>query len=145
MQDKIEREIIINASKERVYAAIADPQHIVTWFPDAIEGDLKAGERPVFIFEGHGKSQTYIEAMQPYDYFAFRWIPGGSDFIGDVLSVPNTLVEFRIEETDGISKVTMTESGFASLPTDIAETSFKQNDGGWTFMLDRLHKHFMDQ
>ncbi len=145
MQDKIEREILIKTTKEFVYAAIADPKQIVAWFPDSIEGTLQAGERPLFVFEGHGKSQTYIQAMQPYDYFAFRWIPGGSDFVGDVLAVPNTLVEFRIEESEGISKVTMMESGFASLPVEIAEASFKQNDGGWTFMLDRLDRHFKQQ
>ncbi len=145
MQDTIERHIIIKASKEQVYAAIADPKHMVSWFPDAIEGDMVAGEYPLFIFEGHGKSQTYIEAMRPHDYFAFRWIPGGSDFVGDVRTVPNTLVEFHIEEADGKSTVTMTETGFASLPIEMAEASFKQNDGGWTFMLDRLSKHFEEQ
>ncbi len=143
MQDKIEREIIINAPKERVYAAITNPDQIVSWFPDSIEGTLKEGEQPLFVFNGHGKSQTYIEAMQPYEYFAYRWIPGGSDFKGDVRTIPNTLVEFRIEEVNGISKVTMIESGFASLPTEVAEESFKQNDGGWNFMLDRFEKKFL--
>jgi uncharacterized protein YndB with AHSA1/START domain len=142
MQDVIKSEITIKAPKERVYSAIADPDQIITWFPDAIEGELKTGERPLLVFNGHGKSQTYIEAMQPYSYFAFRWIPGGSDFVGDVLTVPNTLVEFRIEETDGVSLVTMTESGFAKLPLEVAKSSFEQNSNGWVYMLDRLDKKF---
>jgi uncharacterized protein YndB with AHSA1/START domain len=142
MQDKIEREIIIKAPKEQVYAAIADPAQITSWFPDVIEGELQEGEQPVFVFAGHGKAQTYVEAMQPYEYFAFRWIPGGSDFLGDVRTVPNTLVEFHIEDLGDTCKVKMTESGFASLPPEMAEASFKQNDGGWTFMLDRLDTHF---
>ena len=64
--------------------------------------------------------------------------------MGDVLSKPNTLVEFQIDESNGVCKVIMTESGFASLPAEVAENSFKQNDNGWTFMLDRLEKSFKD-
>lgn len=144
MQDVIKREIIINAPKEKVYAAIADPQQIVAWFPDEIEGSLEKGERPVLNFGEHGKNQIYVEATQPHNYFAFRWIPGSSNFVGDVLTRPNTLVEFHIEDTDGngMSKLTMTETGFAKLPVEVAEESFKQNSGGWEFMLDRLEKHF---
>ncbi len=145
MQDTITREITIKAPMQRVYQAIADPKQIVSWFPDAIEGELAEGQHPVFVFGGHGKGQTYIEAMRPDDYFAFRWIPGGSGFLGDVRTVPNTLVEFRIVETNGVSTVTMVESGFADLPKEIAENSFKQNSGGWEFMMGRLEKKFSDQ
>jgi uncharacterized protein YndB with AHSA1/START domain len=145
MQDKIEREIIIKATKQKVYEAIADPQQIIAWFPDAIEGSLDKGERPILNFGEHGKNQIYIEATEPYTYFAFRWIPGSSNFEGDVLTKPNTLVEFRVEESEGISTLTLTESGFASLPSEVAEASFKQNSGGWEFMIGRLVKHFKEQ
>jgi uncharacterized protein YndB with AHSA1/START domain len=50
MQDKIERKVIINAPKERVYSAIADPKQITQWFPDTIDGELKEGEQPIFYF-----------------------------------------------------------------------------------------------
>ncbi len=142
MQDKIEREITIKAPKEQVFQAITDPTQIISWFPDSVEGELKAGEQPLFVFAGHGKSQTYIEALQPHEYFAFRWIPGGSEFVGDVRSVPNTLVEFRIVDTGGFCKVTVTESGFTELPTEMAQKSFDMNSGGWDFMCDRLQKKF---
>lgn len=145
MQDVIKREVTIKAPKERVYAAIADPKQLTKWFPDRIEGNFSEGEQPFFVFEGQAKAQTYIEKMQPYEYFAFRWRTRISDTVVDVLKEPNTLVEFRIKEIDGVCAVTMTESGFASLPTDIAEASFKRNDGGWTFMLDRLEKYFKGQ
>ncbi len=145
MQNEIKREVIINSSKERIFAALTDPTQMISWFPDSIEGEISEGARPLFVFEGHGKSQTYIESVQPNDYFAYRWIPGGSDFVGDVLSVPNTLVEFRIIENEGICTVTLTETGFASLPADIAESSFTDNDGGWDYMIGRLEKLFKEQ
>ena len=52
------------------------------------------------------------------------------------------MVEFRIEEKKGVSKVTLTESGFAELPTDIAEKCFSDNSGGWDYMLNRLEVLF---
>ncbi|MBC7982018.1 SRPBCC domain-containing protein [Candidatus Parcubacteria bacterium] len=140
MQDIITKEIIVKAKKEKVYAAITDPAQVITWFPDIIEGGtLEAGQRPIFIFtEENHKSQIYVEAAKPFEYFAYRWVPGAHGMIGDVLTVPNTLVEFFIEDQEEGTKVTVKESGFASLPAEVAQTSFNQNSGGWTYMLGRL-------
>ncbi|HWZ65372.1 MAG TPA: SRPBCC family protein [Patescibacteria group bacterium] len=145
MQDKIERKISIKASKERVYAAITDPAQIINWFPDAVEGDLVEGGQPILSFGEHGKTQIYVVETRPYDYFAYRWVPGANHFIGDVLNTDTTLVEFNITEADGVSTVTMTESGFAKLPAELAESSFEQNTGGWDYMLSRLEKLFSEQ
>jgi len=143
MQDVIKREIIIKTTKEKIYDAIANPERVVLWFPETIEGGYGIGERPIFGFGEHGKNQVYIVDAKPYGYFAYRWVPGSSHFVGDVLEVPNTLVEFFIkEEGDDSCKVTLTESGFANLPTELMETAFKQNSGGWDFMLTRLVKYF---
>jgi uncharacterized protein YndB with AHSA1/START domain len=142
MQDEIKRSITIKAAKERVYAAIAEPDQIVKWFPSAIEGGLNVGDQPILDFGGHGKNRIAVVAAQPHEYFAYRWVPGAAHFEGDVLSVPNTLVEFRITESDGVSTVTVTETGFSKLPTDRAEEQFKQNSGGWEFMIARLGKLF---
>ena len=143
MQDIIRREIVIKASKERIYRAISDPEQVVLWFPNTLEGEYRVGERPIFGFGEHGRNQLYIVATSPHHYFAFRWVPGANHFIGDVLSVPNTLVEFHIEDTgDGHCKVILTESGFAQLPAEMMEDCFRQNSGGWDFMLGRLVQQF---
>ncbi|MEO6508622.1 MAG: SRPBCC family protein [Patescibacteria group bacterium] len=141
MQDSITREITLKAPKERVYKAITDPSEIITWFPDKIEGTLEVGQRPVMVFtnENH-RTSIYVEAARPFEYFAYRWVPGSSGIIGDVLEVPNTLVEFFIEEIGEQVKLTVKESGFASLPAEVAEESFKQNSGGWEYMISRLEK-----
>jgi uncharacterized protein YndB with AHSA1/START domain len=143
MQDAIKREVTIKASKEDIYEAIANPEKVVRWFPDSIEGTYAVGEQPLLVFKGHGKSQISVVEAKPYEYFAYRWIPGGSDFVGDVSTVPNTLVEFSIKERDdGTCTVTMTESGFANLPKDMAKKAFENNSGGWDFMLGRFEKLF---
>ncbi|HEY4899095.1 MAG TPA: SRPBCC domain-containing protein [Candidatus Nanopelagicaceae bacterium] len=143
MQDVITRSITVKASKERVYKAITDPKEIVLWFPDSVEGGtLEVGQEPIFSFESAShKRRVHIEASNPYDYFAYRWVPGPSGAgASDVLSIPNTLVEFSIEEIAGGTKVTVKESGFASLPIEEAESSFKDNSSGWGHMFDRLEK-----
>ncbi len=140
MQDTIVREITVKAKKERVYSAITDPKQITQWFPDVIEGTLEVGQQPIFTFNGHGKVRIYVTSAKPFEYFAYRWVPGSARFVGDVLKVPNTLVEFYIEESGAGTKVTMKESGFSSLPAQVAEESFNQNSGGWEYMMNRLEK-----
>ncbi len=143
MQDVITREIHINAPQQRVYAAIADPELVVQWFPETLEGEYVVGQQPIFGFGEHGRSQVYVEAADPHSYFAYRWVPGSQHYLGDVLAVPHTLVEFRIEALgDRQCKVTLTESGFSQLPVEVMEKSFQQNSGGWDFMLGRLEKLF---
>jgi uncharacterized protein YndB with AHSA1/START domain len=143
MQNTIHREITIKASKEKIYQAIADPKKVTQWFPSTIEGAYEVGKQPIFGFGDHGRNQVCIVAAEPDEYFAYRWVPGASHFLGDVTKVPNTLVEFRITaQGDGTCKVSLTESGFANLPKELMEAAFKQNSGGWDFMLGRLVKLF---
>ena len=139
LQDIIQREIKITAPKEKIYDAIANPDKVVQWFPNTVEGSYAKGEQPIFDFGEDGKDRVYIVDAVPHEYFAFRWVPGSSNYTGDLLAVKTTLVEFRIhEEQDGICTVTMTESGFASLPTAIMDKSYRENSEGWGPMLNRL-------
>jgi uncharacterized protein YndB with AHSA1/START domain len=144
LQDTIEREIVIHAPRERVYAALSDPAQIVRWFPEGIEGKLEPGERPILDFGKYGKFSIYVVAAEPNEYFAYRWLPGSAyvpkGFIGDVLTKPHTLVEFHVKETPGGTRLQLKESGFASLPTEHYAKSIKENNDGWDFMLDRLKK-----
>lgn len=138
MQDIIRKEIFINASQEIIYKAIADPEQVTSWFPSSIEGRYEVGQQPILGFGERGKTQIYIVDAKPHHYFAYRWVPGANHFLGDVLSVETTLVEFNIEPQGESCKVTLTETGFSQLPVEIMEDSFNQNSGGWDFMLARL-------
>jgi uncharacterized protein YndB with AHSA1/START domain len=138
--DSIEKEILINAPQEKVYQAITDPAQITAWFPNAIEGSLDVGERPILDFGEHGKNQIYVQDAKPYEYFAYRWLPGSKHFLGDVLSEANTLVEFFVESVESGTKVTLKETGFSSLPDDVRAQKYSDNNGGWEYMLSRLQK-----
>lgn len=139
MQDIIQRSVVIQATKESIYDAIAHPERVVSWFPERVEGTYEKGEQPILDFGDDGRSRILIVDAVPCSYFAFRWVPGSGDFTGDVRSVQTTLVEFRIvEEEIGRCTVTMTESGFASLPAEIATRCFEENAEGWDPMMRRL-------
>lgn len=142
MQDRIEREVTIRASKERIFSAIVDPKQIVAWFPDAVEGELKEGEDPVFEFEGYGRYSVHVVKVQPYDYFAYRWVQtlDTQGFVGDVMARANTLVEFQLTDNGGATVVKVTESGFAGLPEEIGKQKFADNSSGWEYMFRRLQE-----
>ena len=139
MQDAIVREITVKAPRERVYKAITDPKQIITWFPDSIEGALEVGQQVTFDFGTDGTAIVRVIDAKPHEYFAFRWYTG-NDAITSVLTVPNTLVEFHLQEVGSGTKVTLKESGFASLPGDRGEKQLNDNTGGWKYMMDRLEK-----
>lgn len=149
IQDSIERQIIIRAPKERVYSAITDPKQIVSWFPDTIHGTLEVGATPTIGFGKTTVYQIYVVAANPHEYFAYRWVPGNADgtngFTGDVLAIPNTLVEFRLKDDPQGTALTLTESGFSTLPRMVTEKKFEENSGGWDDMLDRLEKLFAQE
>jgi uncharacterized protein YndB with AHSA1/START domain len=143
MQNIIQRELMINATAERIYNAIALAEQVVKWFPDTVTGDYRQGAQALFSFGTEHQSSVYIEAANPHHYFAYRWVPGGNNFTGEVLTVPHTLVEFRITEiAPGRCNVSLTETGFADLPAEIAASSLQQNTSGWDFMLGRLQQYF---
>ena len=83
---------------------------------------------------GHTLHRSKITARSiDLDNQRLRPIPLGSS---------NRLFDEIQEDKDGMCKVVMTESGFEKLSTEMAENAFKQNSGGWDYMLGRLEKLF---
>lgn len=147
VQDTIKREVVIDAPRERVYEALTDADQLAKWFPDAVEGEIRPGERPVFDFGPYGRHSIYVVATDPPGYIAYRWIPGAvhvpEGFIGDVLAEPNTLCEFHLEEVPEGTRVRLVESGFAALPEEFYAKAIADNEGGWDVMVYRL-KSFIE-
>ena len=88
-------------SREKVWEALTEPEHLAAWFPTTIEGERAAGARLRFSFPGReappfeGKMITY----DPPSVLEFRW---GEDLIrfevqpdggGSVLTLVDTLDE----------------------------------------------------
>lgn len=140
--DRIEKEIILRAPRTRVWKALTDAKQFGEWFGIELRGGFAPGTR----VSGKLLSKTYahitidfdVERIDPETYFSYRWHPAAVDAEVDYSVEPTTLVEFRLEEVDGGTRLTTTESGFDRLPAGRREAAFKMNDGGWTSQLKKI-------
>ncbi len=81
-----------------------------------------------------GKKTLAIKVVDPMSVFAFCWgISGAPE--GDPRQ---TYVEFTLEPTASGTRLTVTESGFAQLPNEWLEPSYRGNIEGWRSELDEL-------
>ena len=96
--DKVEREIVISASRERVWAVLTEPGHVARWFGDLAEIDLRPGGRAVFGWAEYGRHEARIERVEPPGFFSYRWAHQAGD---PVAGGTSTLVEFTLERRPG--------------------------------------------
>ena len=134
--DEVRRELEIRAPRERVWAALTEPEQLLRWFPDKrAEIDLRPGGDAVLEWD-EATAEAVVDVVEPPGHFVFRWRPEG-------LGRPFTTVSFTLEELeDGAStRVGLVESGFASLPDQIETQSQKGNDEGWAHELQELKEY----
>ena len=71
----------------------------------------------------------------------------GCDFdpVGPRPGEPMTLVEFDLEEVDGGTKLTVTESGFDNIPLARRAEAFRMNSEGWGIQVENIRKYVEGQ
>jgi uncharacterized protein YndB with AHSA1/START domain len=144
--DRIEKQIVINAPCSRVWQAISDAREFGEWFQVDMSGvEFKAGQ-PVhakMTYPWHeGKPfEMVIDRIEPERLFSFRWHPYGIDPNVDYSSEPMTLIEFRLEEVEGGTKLTITESGFDNIPLARRAEAFRMNSEGWGMQLHNIEAY----
>jgi uncharacterized protein YndB with AHSA1/START domain len=128
MDDRIEQQILINASLERVWDLVSEPGW---WVPSTATTpvDHTPGRQVVRETQKWGRFPIEVVRVEPRTYAAFRC---ASQAPGAELTPTNTtLVEFRLTPLGEAVRVNVVESGFAALPEDIREQAWKDNTGGW--------------
>ena len=129
--DEVRRTIEIRAPRERVWAALTQPEELLRWFPtEHAAVDLRPGGLASFVWD-ESADEAVVDVVEPLSRFVFRSRPAGLDR-------PYTTVSFELEEIDAGTKLTLVESGFTSLPDQIAERSRGENDEGWREELEEL-------
>lgn len=139
--DRIEREILIDAAPETVWAVITEPEHIAGWFGDKAELDVRVGGQGLFTFTDHGVSSAVrIERLDPPTAFSYRWGQGADNALTPATS---TLVEFTLVPTGPQTRLRVVETGFAGLAVPVAEQVKKSegNVGGWRAELADLQAY----
>jgi uncharacterized protein YndB with AHSA1/START domain len=143
--DRIEKSIVLNAPRSRVWRAITDAEEFGTWFRMKLDGELEQGRtiRARITHPGyeHVTLDMSIERIEPERYFAYRWHPYAVDPGVDYSAEPTTLVEFTLEESGGGTAVTIVESGFDRIPLGRRSEAFRMNDRGWAGQIQNLARH----
>ena len=143
--DRIEKKIVLRAPRSRVWRAIATAEEFGAWFAVKLDGEFVEGAttRGKITHPGyeHLTMEMQVERIEPERYFAYRWHPYAIDPTVDYSSEPTTLVEFRLEDADGATLLTIVESGFDRIPLARRAEAFRMNDHGWTAQTLNIERH----
>lgn len=154
--DRIEKTVLLRATRERVWRALTDSAEFGKWFGVRFEGSFTPGatvrgaispstadaemakvQKP---YEGK-PFEIVIEEIRPESRFSFRWHPHAIDSAVDYSAEPTTLVVFELQDAaDGIL-LTVTESGFDGIPIERRSTAFTSNDRGWGLQVQAIEKY----
>ncbi|WP_419164452.1 SRPBCC domain-containing protein [Candidatus Palauibacter sp.] len=127
----IYRTLELDAPAVRVWAALADPERLGSWFPDRVEGlEPEEGASGWLVWDDHGRYAIAIEALEAGWRLVWRWarkpetpLAGGY----------NTTVEWTMaERDDGGTTLYLVERGFRS------QEDRQDNVGGWEHELGEL-------
>ena len=127
----IERSIWIAAPRERVWQAVTDPAQIAQWFAPGTSFSQNGNTICVCIGEREIEVAV-IELVDPPRQITTRHLP-------DRLITTT----YTLEEENGGTRFTVTETGFEALPEDARKERFAQNSKGWEMALENL-KAYID-
>jgi uncharacterized protein YndB with AHSA1/START domain len=154
--NRIEKKIVLKASRERVWRAISDPACFGAWFGVEIDGPFVAGKAatgrvaPTKVDPEIARLQepylglpwrVVVERIEPMRLFSFRWHPFAIDAAHDYADEPTTLVTFELAEGEGGTLLSITESGFEHIPLDRRAKAMEANDGGWAHQTKLIEKY----
>jgi uncharacterized protein YndB with AHSA1/START domain len=144
--DRIEKQIVLKATRARVWRALSDAEAFGNWFGVALKGQRFAAGEPV---QGHITHPGYehlvfhalIESIEPERSLSFRWHPYAIDPDVDYSAEPTTLVVFELEEADGGTLLRVVESGFDDIPAGRRQEAFRMNTNGWEAQMTNIEKY----
>src|SRR3712207_5812921 len=143
VRDRIERETVIDAPAERVWALITEAEHLGRWFGDAgAEIDLRPGGALLLRWHSGDTVHGRVEAVEPPDRFSYRWVLTGEPQ-AEPTPANSTLTEFTLAAEGDGTRIAVVESVFAGLDVDAAERAelLASHTTGWTSELGELADH----
>ena len=133
--DRIEKQVVLRASRSRVWRALTEADQFGQWFGVHLACPFGVGAHVTGQVTQPGYEHIpfnlTIERMEPERVLAWRWHVLIDPTSGRV-SEPATLVEFHLEDVEGGTLLTVTESGFDRMPPEYRDTAYRGNEGGWS-------------
>src|SRR5687768_7983472 len=153
--DRIEKKVRLKAPRERVWRAISQSAEFGKWFGMRIEGQftpnttLAARMVPTEVDPAVAATQEqfkdlrfelYVERVEPMNVLSFRWHPYPVE-PAEAANAPTTLVVFELEDAEGGTQLTVSESGFDQVPLDKRAKAFADNEKGWEIQTRLIGKY----
>jgi uncharacterized protein YndB with AHSA1/START domain len=128
----IKRSIWIAAPRERVWQAVADPAQIAQWFAPGTTFSQNGNTISVRMGETD-LEVAVIEVFDPPRQITTRHLPDRA-----------ITTTYTLEEENGGTRFTVTETGFEALSEKARKERLDQNDRGWEMALENL-KAYIDR
>jgi uncharacterized protein YndB with AHSA1/START domain len=147
--DRIEKQIDLNAPVSRVWRALTDYREFGEWFRVKLEGPFVAGQvsRGQLTFPGyeHLQMEVVVQKIEPERYFSYTWHPYAVDPKADYSQETPTLVEFTLEKSVKGTLLKVTESGFDKIPSARRLEAFRMNENGWGQQLKNIENYVAER
>ena len=145
--DRIERSVVVDAPRERVWHALANAEEFGTWFGVNLKGQTfvpgKRTRGPI-TYKGyeHIIWDVNVDRVEPPALLSFRWHPYAIDTTHDYSTEEPTLVTFTLEDAPGGgTRLTVVESGFDKVPPERRLEAFRMNSRGWSAQMANITRH----
>ncbi|MEI8282565.1 MAG: SRPBCC domain-containing protein [Armatimonadota bacterium] len=139
-ENEIRCEMMLKASVDKVWNALTTAEGWTGWFSYGVVGNFAEGELLTLDFGPYGECFALVSTVNPKTEFAYEWHPGEDCPIDKYPASEMTTVRFTLEPVAVGTKLTMVESGFASLPEARRASAFEANTGGWDSELPKITK-----
>jgi uncharacterized protein YndB with AHSA1/START domain len=143
--DRIEKRVTLRAPRARVWRAITSADEFGAWFGARFEGTFTPGAsvRGRITIKGYEGAliEIVIERVEPERLFSYRWHPYAVDPKMDYSGEATTLVEFRFDDAEDGTLLTIVESGFDRLPASRRAEAFRMNENGWTSQVKNIERY----
>jgi len=144
--NSIERNILIQATRERVWRALTTAEEFGTWFGINLKGETFAiGQRTRAMMDpavcGHENFwfDIVVDRIEPQTLFSYRWHPYPADPSVDYSLEQPTLVTFTLKDApDKSILLTVVESGFDNVSAHRRLEALRMHTGGWEAQLNNV-------
>ena len=138
--DRIEKSVVFDAPRQRVWRAITDVAQFNQWFGVVLVSPFTPGAEITGKIDYPGYEHLdmtlWIDRIEPERFFSFRWHPHAIDPNIDYSDEPKTLVTFTVEDSGAKTKLTLHQSGFEAIEGRVSHVT------GWTSCFERF-AHYM--
>ncbi|KQQ66824.1 SRPBCC domain-containing protein [Microbacterium sp. Leaf320] len=134
----VRRSIRISAPLEKVWRAVAEPEHVSRWFGRTELDGAGVGATGTMTFGPDDVIPLRIEQIDEPRLISYRW--SNDDALGhrpaELDEETSTVFTFTLEPLDGGTLLTVVETGFDR--TSDAAVNMEEHRTGWDLELDKL-------